>query len=1332
MRARGERGFETEEAKGGDGETGKAGEATQAAALSCVQCERVGQHVCVWSWRGVVLLLALTCAASVVVSALQASWLLSSLYSLLFVSSLTLLFYVQSLSASDGERFLASFPSRLTHSLFAVVSLQSLYAGLAQPFSSFFGCLAVIALATFLSSTADAVKFYFLSLLLSSAVYCRSFFASNAFASALPLASPEDEALAVDFLREQFIFYTPLFLSLHTLLLVVLQQWWAHTASLLTTSISRHKALKDAAMSASKLKSEFLANVSHDIRTPMNSILGFLQLAVGDRGLSDETRECVQTAFTSAEDLLSLLNDLLDISKIESGNLRFEAIDFSLQAVYEKAVKTFAAQAQKKGVELIYEVDPLLHSAPFATVKGDPSRLAQVVNNLLSNAVKFTSPKASCEHSEIVVRVSLLPSIQPGFVHIHTAVSDTGEGISSAGLARIFQPFIQADMSVNRRHGSTGLGLAISAELVKLSGGRIWCQSEVGRGSCFFFTAQFQQVGDLASDPQQSELDVFSSLQPDVRLLDNPAHPAVALQGESGLGSHAVSEPLPCRRVESETKVKELRVLLAVHNPVNADVLSRAITQWMRSECHDCTTTTPCGQCSGSRPFSLHTASHSSHPLPGTGSPASAASHRPAFIEVVPTARVSTDYVVQEALWAKTTRQPYDLLVLDESAPAIDTVRVLQQLQKRRITQTGKPGVLILTTRLLAPVLRGNGSSTYVLISKPVLHAEINSALSLLLRSAPEQPKSLPLAHRRLDSAQPALHHPGAAQAEAPLFPQPHRYVNSSRCPKDGADDDDEPSLPSSTASGTPAPVETGKGQLHIDPALIVSSASEDKALREPYMLVREDHPSSQHSTSAPNSPTGQQALAAPTPASAPLDGAASVYQPPQALPAAQAMTWDGRAQSFPDFFFPTSAINASQSLTSSPAPTSKPRSRSMSNTLPPAEAAPAAVTTAEATAEVATEAPVEAPAQALPSPKPTIDTQMAALQPMAEPQSGSAQLGSADSATLGFTSRSASASSLTSPPTSNVNSPMARAASRTKPSVLNGAQRDGAWPASPPRHHVDAERLTRSTAPTVRRLLPTNQAVANIMAGELVTSRVPTLSSSTRGRTPSSPLSLTQPGLRSSSSTTDTSPQLLSGGHSPVSGAGEPFGTPESASPAQSTASPALGSPHPRLSPYRQTVHVLCVDDNSINLKVASKMLQRLGYTPHTLRSGEEAIAFLDQMRDASQPGALKEGEYPELIRGPSAEEDSRRREAMDVSRWIVLMDVIMDGMNGMEATKVIRSRGHRMPIFALTANVMQEDKDKAKASGMDGFIEKPLRLQELEAAIKTALEQQQRQLDA
>ena len=305
--------------------------------------------------------------------------------------------------------------------------------------------------------------------------------------------------------------------------------------------------------------------------------------------------------------------------------------------------------------------------------------------------------------------------------------------------------------------------------------------------------------------------------------------------------------------------------------------------------------------------------------------------HHTTFIEIIPSHRVGTDHVVQELLWAKTTRQPYDLVVLDESAPNIDTVRVLQLMQRRKITQVGKPGVLILTTRLLSPVLRGNGASTYVLISKPVLTADINSALSLLLRTAPEQLKSMPLTTRRLDSP------PHAAPAAAPHVVShvgvvsSHKYVGSSRRPKqEGSelvvDEQQERAL------------EVGKGELHLDSSIIAGTAVEDQQkLQEPYSLVREDHPSSHHSTSAPNSPTGPSSVPSPTPSSAPVDSAA-VYQP-LPLPATQTIIWDGRAQSFPDFFFPNSSHNSSQSLTPTPSSSlGKPRSRSLSNTLHPTE----------------------------------------------------------------------------------------------------------------------------------------------------------------------------------------------------------------------------------------------------------------------------------------------------------------------------------------------------------------------------------------------------------
>ena len=1299
----------------GQGEAGPG--QVPAASFGCVQCERVGEHVCLWSWRGVVLALTLTVVASALLTVVYDHCecaLLSALYSLLAISSVGLLFHVQQLPSPQVDPFLSSFPSHLTRALFCVFAVQSLYLGLSQPFSVAFGCLITIALATFLSSSAEGVKYYLLSLLLSSAVYCSSFFTHTALDASLQLLSDEDEALAVGFLRDQFILYTPLFLTLLTLLLLTLQQWWSYSLSLLTSSITHHSQLKDAAMSASKLKSDFLANVSHDIRTPMNSILGFLQLAVGDQSLGDETRECLQTAFNSAEDLLSLLNDILDLSKIESGHLRFESIDFSLQSVYEKSVKTFAAQAQKKGVELIFEVDPQLHSPSLTQVKGDPSRLAQVVNNLLSNAVKFTSaPKDSSSHSEIIMRVSLLPAIQPGYIHIQTAVSDTGEGISAAGLSRIFQPFIQADQSVNRRHGGTGLGLAICSELVKLSGGRIWCQSEVGKGSNFCFTSQFEQI----EHADASKLtDIFSTLAHDVLINDGNSADSSSTcpssaslnSAESGLGSHAVSEPLPSRRIEHEHKVVQMRVLLAVHNPVNADMLSRAVSYWTTREYANCSATTPCARCN--TPFTFN--AQSPHGLTGHHHPGPSPSpHHTTFIEIVPSHRVATEHVVQELLWAKTTRQPYDLVVLDESAPNIDTVRVLQLMQRRRITQMGKPGVLILTTRLLSPVLRGNGASTYVLISKPVLTADINAALALLLRTAPEALKSMPLSTRRLEGPTPTTApapHVANHSVNHAVAAGPHKYVGSSRRPKDEAlqvDVDEQEEA---------APVEVGKGELHLDASIIAGTAVEDQQkLLEPYSLIREDHPASQHSTSAPNSPTGPGPLPSPTPSSAPVDSAA-VYAP-QPLPATPSINWDGRAQSFPDFFFPNSSShNTSQSLTPTPVSTlTKPRSRSLSNALLPVETPPQPSLSREGTPR-ARQASMESVASGDADTAPPTAPQSLSTSDFVELHS--------DAAEGGQTPRSASASSTASAPASGVASPRLPSTLRGRASLLSGGEDH--WPGSPPRHHIDGERLSRTTVSSVRRLLPTSQAVAQAVAGVDLLGGRSNLNSPVRTRTPSFSTSMTQTNSRSFSST-EASPALLSGPPSPASACADPFGSPPA------TNSPALGSSplqpmptQPRLA--RSTLHVLCVDDNKVNLKVASKMLQRLGYTPHPVSSGEEAIAFLDQLRAEAErlEGGLKEGEYPDLIRGQSAEEDARRREVYDLSRWVVLMDVLMPGLDGMEATRVLRGRGYVMPIFALTANVMQEDRDKAKASGMDGFICKPLRLEELEAGIHTAVE--------
>ena len=1291
---------------------------TAASSPSCVSCRQFGQHVCLWKWRGLVLMVALLLLSCLILASIANHYhytLFTTVYFAVASISLVILFHIQQLSADATDAFFASFPSQLTAGLFALSAFQTFYLGLSQPFSSFFPTIAVTAAAIFLLDITAGIRYYVYSLLLILSVWVRSWWQDDSVLG--------DEQV-LSFLREQYIIYTPLCLTLLSGLLLLVQQWLTHSFLLLTHSISNLNQQKNTAIAASKLKSEFLANVSHDIRTPMNSILGFLQLSVGDSSLSDETRECLQTAFNSAEDLLSLLNDILDLTKIESGYLRFESIEFTLQSVFEKSVKTFASQAAKKGVELIYEVDPQLQARQYAAVKGDPSRLAQVLNNLLSNAVKFTASKGKTGgHSEIVVRVSLLPPIQPGYIHVHTAVTDTGEGISATGLSRLFQPFIQADSTISRRHGGTGLGLAISSELVKLSGGRIWCQSEVGKGSSFNFTSQFQAIESAAS---QQPTDLFTALSADTHIHDgNLVSPAPPLSSSPTSIMHAVSEPMPSRRIVGggEIKAVQVRVLLAVHNPTNAEVISRAISYWTNREYADCSASTPCAKCQSS-PFSFnpamthahHSSGLSPHSAPHhhTAMSASAgSSHHTTFIEIIPSHRVQTDHVVQELLWAKTTRQPYDLLVVDENAPQLDTVRLMSLMLKKRIYSLSRPAVLILTQRLLSPVLRGNGVSTYVLISKPVMAGDINKSLSLLLREQPAELRSMPVLPRRLGPdarVSDALGIDAAGESKAEKG-----YVASSRRPKDVAVDDQRTSVNE--------PFAHKLDELHLDTGSLGKSESVG-VLREPCILVREEHSSGvgTHSTSAPSSPTGPTALSSPTPSSAPVDSEGHYLQN---LPASQ-MTWDGRTQSFPDFFFRQSSVNSSQSLT---VQATKPRSQSFTTDImettsttqqprftPPDEVVREASGSSSGSEKLKptvqseeSEEPVVAPESVEPRVQ-VVSKGPTAPRPSFELDSPRA---TSDSISGSVSSTPAVMSQPQSSPSSALHSPQHRSSS-----AKDSHPRD-TWPSSPPRHTADLYAGSRSTIAPSRRLLPTHQALpSHMLAG-----------SEGRNSTPSSPVlrnrlasfssSSTMSGSRASS-VSDISPaQMSSGPVSPASADGDH-------SPDSSVASPALTntSASSRLQPAADSVHVLCVDDNAINLKVASKMLSRLGYIPHTLRSGEEAIAFLDDMRLAWQTRQqAKEGEWPELIRGPSADEDVRRRGEQDVQRWVVLMDVIMDGMNGMDATRVLRAHGHAMPILALTANVMAGDKDKAMESGMDGFICKPLRMEELETALKDAV---------
>ena len=298
---------------------------------------------------------------------------------------------------------------------------------------------------------------------------------------------------------------------------------------------------RDVAEAASRAKSQFLANMSHEIRTPMNGVLGMTELLLGTP-LTDRQKRFAEAVYRSGEALLDIINDILDLSKIEAGRLELDTSDFSVRAMVEDVFELLAPRAHQKQIELAYRVA----AGVPAALAGDPLRLRQVLTNLVGNAIKFT------ERGEVVLEVGVVEATARR-VRLRFSVRDTGMGMKPEAVQRLFGVFMQADQSMSRRYGGSGLGLAISKHLVELMGGAITVDSRLGEGSTFRFEVPLAR-GNEAALPASHSSPVARELLAGRRILivdDNPTNRSI-------LDEHLRGEGMECACAESGMTALEM------------------------------------------------------------------------------------------------------------------------------------------------------------------------------------------------------------------------------------------------------------------------------------------------------------------------------------------------------------------------------------------------------------------------------------------------------------------------------------------------------------------------------------------------------------------------------------------------------------------------------------------------------------------------------------------------------------------------------------------------------------------------------------------------------